>query len=108
MGAGAIIHKVKIGEKTYPVCFTQRAWIDFYEVSGGVTFVTFQASPLQVAQLFYCTAKEGAKKEAKEFKYDYDGFLDVINDYPLDLAISFLEAYNDEFKNAEKAEPGKK
>jgi hypothetical protein len=108
MSAGATIRKVKIGEKSYPVCFTQRAWIDFYEVSGGVSFVTFQASPLQVAQLFYCTAKEGAKKEGKEFKYDFEAFLEVINDYPLDLTINFLEAYNEEFKNAEKAEPGKK
>ena len=73
-----------------------------------MTFVTFQATPLQVAQLFYCTAKEGAKKEVKEFKFSFDEFLEAINDYPIDLTINFLEAYNDEFKNAEKAEPGKK
>jgi hypothetical protein len=108
MGAGIDIKRVKVGKTSYPVLFSQRAWIDFYDISGGETIASFKATPKQISELFYCTAKAGARAEKQEFNYDYEAFLDLTDNYHIDVTINFLAAYADYYKNTEKAEPGKK
>lgn len=61
-----------------------------------------------MSKLFYCTAKAGARAEKKEFTYDYEQFLDVIDDYYLDVLNNFSAAIFEEFTPVEESKPGKK
>jgi hypothetical protein len=94
---------IRIGEKSFPIKLTNRAMIE-YEALTGETMVNLQGSE-RLVKLFYCTAKAGAKSAGHEFKYTYDQFLDVIDDYYLDVLNNFTTAIVDMFGTpAEKAE----
>lgn len=84
----AEVKSIKVGEKSFPVKVTQRAMNDYEELSGE-TIATFQGSK-RMGMLFYCTAKAGAKSVGHEFKYTYEQFLDVIDDYYIDILNEFM------------------
>lgn len=100
------VKKIKIGDKSFPVKLTQRAMIE-YENLTGETIANFKGSE-RMSQLFFCVAKAGAKAEGREFPYDYEKFLDVIDDYPLDVLNNFSAVIYSEFTPVEGAEEGKK
>jgi hypothetical protein len=47
---------------------------------------------MNIIQLFYCTAKAGAKSLGKEFIYTFEEFLDTIDDYYEDVITEFTKA----------------
>jgi hypothetical protein len=84
------VKKVKIGEKEFPIKITNRAMIEYEKLSGGS--VSAMEGTEDLCQLFYCTAKAGAKSELVEFGYSYEEFLDLIDDYYNDTMINFSKA----------------
>ena len=95
----AEVKHIKVGEKSFPVKLTQRAMID-YENLTGETIVSFKGSE-RLCKLFYCTAKAGARAEKRDFDYTFDQFLDVIDDYYLDVLNNFSGVIFSEFTPAE-------
>ena len=94
---------IRIGEKSFPIKLTNRSMIE-YEALTGETMVNLQGSE-RLVKLFYCTAKAGAKAAGHEFSYTYEQFLDVIDDYYLDVLNNFTSAIVDMFGTpAEAAE----
>ena len=100
----AEVKSIKVGEKTFPVKLTNRAMIE-YEALTGETMINLQGSE-RLAKLFYCTAKAGARGAGHEFAYTYEQFLDVIDDYYLDVLNNFTTAIVEMFGAPEAA--GKK
>ena len=88
--------EVKVGPNTFKVKLTNRAMIEFENLSG-TTVSDFKGTE-QLIQFFYCTAKAGDK----EFKYTYDEFLDVVDEYYLDVVTNFTKAMASEETESEK------
>ena len=80
---------VKVGNMSFPVKFTNRAMIE-YETISGSNLSKFNGTE-NIIQLFYCTAKAGAKSIDLEFKYTYEEFLDLIDDYGTDVLTNFVK-----------------
>jgi hypothetical protein len=99
------VKKVKIGEKSFPIKLTNRAMIEYESLTGDT--VLNLAGSERLVKLFYCTAKAGAKSEGHDFKYGYEEFLDLIDDYYLDVLNNFTEAIAGMFSKTEAPE-GKK
>lgn len=78
---------VRVGERDYPVKLTQRAMIE-YEKLTGEAIISFRGSE-RLSKLFYVTAKAGARATSQPFDYDYEGFLDLVDDYYLDILNNF-------------------
>ena len=78
---------VQIGDMTFPCRMSNRATMELDAMSS-----ISDSSLEKLNMLFYCTAKAGAKKEGKEFKYTYDEFLDEIDDYPSEVITNFTSA----------------
>jgi hypothetical protein len=101
----AEVKHIKVGEKSFPIKLTNRAMIE-YETLTGESIVSFKGSE-RMSKLFYCTAKAGARAEKKDFTYDYEQFLDLIDDYYMDVLNNFSVAIFEEFSPAEE-KPSKK
>jgi hypothetical protein len=86
----AEVNKVKVGERSFSIKLTNRAMIE-YEALTGETMLNLTGSE-RLVKLFYCTAKAGAKSENHDFKYTYEEFLDLIDDYYLDVLNNFTNA----------------
>jgi hypothetical protein len=99
------VNNVKVGEREFPIKLTNRAMIE-YEALTGETVLNLTGSE-RLVKLFYCTAKAGARSESQEFKYTYDEFLDLIDDYYLDVLNNFTTAIVGMFGTPEPSE-GKK
>jgi hypothetical protein len=100
----AEVKHIKVGETDYPVKLTNRALIE-YETLTGEAIVSFKGTE-RLSKLFFCTTKAGYKAEGKPFAYTYEQFLDLIDDFPLDVLTNFLAVIVDEFTPA--AEGGSK
>lgn len=81
---------VKVGDTNFPIKITNRSMID-YEALSGSNISSFEGTE-KLIMFFYCTAKAGAKSEGVEFKYTYNEFLDVIDDYYADVMTNFTAA----------------
>ena len=76
----------------FPVLLTLRAIIDYENLTGRNFWVDYGGEELKtekLVQLFYATAKAGAKNEDIEFKYSYEQFLDAIDNHPEVTAIFY-------------------
>ena len=91
----AEVKQVKVGEMTFPIKITNRAMIEFEDMSGS-SVASFEGTK-KLIQFFYCTAKAGDK----EFKYTFDEFLDKIDDYYEEVMVNFSKAITG--NNAEEA-----
>jgi hypothetical protein len=80
---------VRVGEMDFPIKVTNRAMI-LYEQLTGNAVIKFTGSE-NLTKLFYATAQAGARAEGKPFPYDYEGFLDVIDDYHMEVVNGFGE-----------------
>ena len=78
----------------FPIKITNRAMIEYEALSGG-TMVSFEGTE-KLIMFFYCTAKAGAKSAKTEFTYTYDEFLDIIDDYYLEVVTNFTTAITSE------------
>lgn len=78
---------VKVGDRNFPIKITNRAMME-YESLTGEAVISFKGSERR-SKLFYVTAKAGAKSTGEEFNYDYEGFLDVIDDYYAEVLEGF-------------------
>jgi hypothetical protein len=99
------IHRVKVGDREFPVKITNRAMI-LYEKMTGSTVVSFEGTE-KLLQFFYCTAQAGAKATGEDFKYSFDEFLDVIDDYYSETLINFSNALMAEMGGGEKKQSKK-
>lgn len=101
----AEVKSIKVGEKSFPIKLTQRAMNEYEELTGE-TIASFKGSE-RMGKLFYCTAKAGARGAKHDFKYTYEQFLDVIDDYYLDVLNDFMPVIFGMF-GISAEEPGKK
>jgi hypothetical protein len=83
---------VNIGESKIPIKLTFRAMIDYEKITGES--IELAAGTEKVIILFYCAAKAGARSVGQVFEYDYEGFLDYIDEHPESL-FSFYQALNE-------------
>jgi hypothetical protein len=97
----ADVKNIKVGDKSFAIKLTNRAMIE-YEAMTGETMVNLQGSE-RLSKLFYCTAKAGARSAGHEFKYTYEQFLDVIDDFYLDVLNNFTTAMVDMFATPEES-----
>jgi len=84
--------KIEVGDLEFHVRLTTRAIIGYDELTGRNWWVDFGAEEIKhekLAQLFYVTAKAGAKEKGIEFKYTYEQFLDMTDDYPESIALFY-------------------
>jgi hypothetical protein len=102
----ADVKNIKVGDKSFAIKLTNRAMIE-YEAMTGETMVNLQGSE-RLSKLFYCTAKAGARSAGHEFKYTYEQFLDVIDDFYLDVLNNFTTAMVELFGTPSEETPGKK
>lgn len=96
---------VLIGNVLLPVKLTFRAMIEFEELSGVP--VQFAVTTEQVSMLFYCAAKAGARSVNVDFEFDYEGFLDFVDEHP-DSLQGFYEAIKEDENPVEKKKVTKK
>jgi hypothetical protein len=82
--------KVKVGDRVFPVRITARSMINYEELTGK-SISTIDGTK-DILQFFYVTAKAGAKSEGTEFKYTFEQFLDLIDDYYTEAITNFSEA----------------
>ena len=80
---------VTIGDAKIPVKLTFRAMMMFEELAGVP--VQFAISIEHISMLFFCAAKAGAKGMNVPFDYEYESFIDFIDNHPESLD-SFYEA----------------
>ena len=83
---------VVVGTEKLPVRLTFRAIIDFEKITGKS--LQGSTSTEDAIILFYCAAKAGAKADALPFAYDFEGFLDLVDNYPdslMDFYIAIAE-----------------
>jgi len=73
---------ITINGEQYPVKMGFRALLDFEEMTGKNANQLGELSTKEMIALFYFGIKAGSRKEAKKFNYDFDGFIDLIEDYP--------------------------
>lgn len=100
-------HTVKIGSREFIIRITNRAIIEYEELSGDKN-LDFSAVG-NMLKFFYCTAKAGARSEGKTFKHSYNEFLDIIDDYFSETVNNFTAVLNDEYSsNEELSEEEKK
>ena len=66
-----------------------------YEALSGGNIAAFEGTA-KLIMFFYCTAKAGAKSAGTEFKYTYDEFLDLIDDYYEEVMVNFTTALTEE------------
>ena len=97
------VKMVRIGDRDWPICKTNRAYILYDELTSSDGEVKKMSIRKETSILFYCMAKAGAKKADQDFPYSLDEFLDIIDDYPDDLLINFSAAIE-----TKKAGSGKK
>lgn len=93
------VKKIKVGQTEFHIKLTTRAMIEFEELSGS-SIANFSSTG-DIIKLFYCTAKAGAKSEKVEFKYSFEEFLDIIDEYPTEAMTEFtkcLDALSDKKK----------
>jgi hypothetical protein len=83
---------VTVGDNKIPIKLTFRAMIDYEKITGES--VQFASGTEKVTILFYCAAKAGAKSVNIPFDYDYEKFLDYIDDHPESL-LHFYESLMD-------------
>ena len=93
-------HKVKIGKHTFYIRITNRAIIEYEDLSKDKN-MDF-SSIGNMLKFFYCTAKAGAKSEKVKFEFTYDEFLDMLNDYYAETIESFQKVMMDEVPEGEK------
>jgi hypothetical protein len=86
----AEVKYINVGEMRFPIKLTNRAMIE-YENLTGESIVSFKGSE-RLSKLFFCTAKAGAKAEGIPFTYNYETFLDAIDDFYLDVLQNFTKA----------------
>lgn len=99
------VKHIKIGDASYPVKLTQRAMIE-YEGMTGDGILSFDGTQ-KMTQLFYCAARAGAKAEGKPFEHTFDEFLDLVDDYPMDILNNFGGGIGELFASSSPA-TGKK
>lgn len=85
---------VKVGEMTFPVKLTNRAMIEYENLSGAN--LSKLNNTEDIIQLFYCTAKAGAKSIGIAFNHSYEDFLDLIDDYYTDVITNFTKVLSEE------------
>ena len=73
---------VTINKKKYPVRMGFRALLEFEEMTGKNANQLGELTTKEMISLFYCGIKAGCRKEAKKFNYDFEGFIDLIEDHP--------------------------
>jgi hypothetical protein len=87
-------HKVRIGKHSFYVRITNRAIIEYEELSGDKT-MNFESTG-NMLKFFYCTAKAGALSEKQKFNYSYSQFLDLIDNYFSETMTAFNEVMSEE------------
>jgi len=88
---------VKVGKLEFYVRLTNRAVIGYETLTGRNFWVDFGGDELnneKLTQLFYTTAKAGARQKGITFEYTYEEFLDITDDYP-EAAAFFYQAIKD-------------
>ena len=91
---------VKVGEMEFPIKVTNRAMIEYEALSGG-NMLSFEGTE-KLLMFFYSTAKAAAKSTGVEFTYTYDEFLDVIDDYYLEVVTNFTAAIASDDEDSKK------
>jgi len=94
------VRTVRIGERDFPIKITLRASIG-YQKQTGRSFTDFEGTEDYVV-FFYHIAKAGAKAMNQEFDYDYEQFLDLLDDYPTETITNLSKA----ILGDEEPEPG--
>jgi len=97
---------VKIGELEFPIKITNRAMIEYESISGHS--ISNMSNTQELIQFFYCTDKAGAKSTNTQFTYTYDEFLDVIDEYYVDVLTNFTKALIVESGGDEKKQKANK
>ena len=82
--------KFQIGERVFYAKRTNRSIIE-YESSFGKKFAEIGTTE-EMLQFFFCCAKAGFRSMKEPFDYDYEGFLDLVDDYPNETFQSFMMA----------------
>lgn len=96
---------VQVGEMSFPIKLTNRAMIEYENLSGAN--LSKLSNTEDIIQLFYCTAKAGAKSLGIEFNHTYDEFLDLIDEYYSDVITNFTKVLSEESGGAEKKQKTK-
>jgi len=81
---------IQLDDMTFHIKMTNRAMMEFEEMSGGNMASLKGTSDLLM--LFYCTSKAGAKSKGIPFDITFQQFVDVTDDYYSELITKFSEA----------------
>jgi hypothetical protein len=84
--------KIEVGDEVFYIRRTSRAIIEYDALTGRNFWVDFGGGEInteKLTQLFYTTAKAGARAEGKPFLYTYEEFLDKIDNCPEVVAVFF-------------------
>lgn len=84
------VEKLTVGEHDFYIKTSTRSMIEYEELSGKS--IANLNTTNDLLKFFYTTAKAGAKSEGVDFKYTYDEFLDLIDDYPTEALNGFRNA----------------
>jgi hypothetical protein len=76
---------VKVGDKVFPVKITYRARVEYENMTGRPMSEFPEHIIENTAIFFFCTAKAGAR----EFKYTYEEFINIIDDHFDELVTNF-------------------
>jgi predicted polyphosphate/ATP-dependent NAD kinase len=91
--------EIQVADRKFFIRLTARAIIEYDALTGRNFWVDFGGEEIKtekLTQLFYTTAKAGAKNKGIKFDYSYDDFLDVIDDHPEIVAVFFQMIRNPE------------
>lgn len=98
--------KIKIGKHEFPIRITNRAILEYEELSKDKHMdLTSVGNTLK---FLYCIIKAGCKNERKKFDYDYEQFLEMIDDFYAETMTGVIDILNDEFNNDDLEEDKKK
>ena len=84
------IRSIQLNDMTFHIKMTNRAMIEFEEMSGG-NMATLKGTN-DLLMLFYCTSKAGAKAKDIPFDITFQQFVDVTDEHYFEIITKFSEA----------------
>lgn len=83
---------IKIGEAEFPNVKWRSRIVFEYETMTGESYFKATDKTENQFKLFYCAAKIGSRLVGKEFKYTFEQFLDLTDDYFVETFQQFNQA----------------